>query len=146
MCLVSLNWLEPKKKQKLTWTCFPLAWFLKNLWGSFRSASGRQHTYRIRFPWSARPKWLPSLSLVAPNKFWPGFTFPKPGLSNFIGNRFAQPLDTDSFPLVISTKLTLITQACGPKQMLTWVQFPMAWFLKFYWCSFRSASGHQKYI
>ena len=34
-------------------------------------------------------------------------------------------------------------RACGPKPILTWVQFPSAWFLKSYWRSFRSALGHQ---
>ena len=81
-------------KQMLTWVHFPSACFLKFYWRSFRSASGHHHTYRICFAWPARPNWLSSLSLVDPNKFWPGFTFPQ------------------------------------------------AWFLKFYWCSFRSASAH----
>ena len=51
----------------------------------------------------------------------------------------------DLFPLACSTKfkLTLITQPCGPKHILTWVHFPSAWYLKFYWCLFRSTSGHQ---
>ena len=47
------------------------------------------HIYRICFPWPARPNWLSSLSLVDPNKFWPGFTFPRPGFSNFTGFCFA---------------------------------------------------------
>ena len=84
-----------ESKQILTWVHFPSACFLKFYWRSFRSASGHQHTYRIRFPWPARPNWLSSLSLVDPNKFWPGFTFPQPSFSNFIGVRFAQPLNTN---------------------------------------------------
>ena len=82
-------------KQMLTWVHFPSACFLKFYWRSFRSASGHHHTYRICFAWPARPNWLSSLSLVDPNKFWPGFTFPQPGFSNFIGVRFAQPLNTN---------------------------------------------------
>ena len=44
----------------------------------------------------------------------------------------------DSFPLACPTKLALITQPCGPKQIFIWPYFPSTWFLKFYWCSFCS--------
>ena len=82
-------------KQKLTSVYFPSVWFLKFYWRSFHSASGHQHTYGTRFSWPARPSWLSWLSLGDPNKFWPGFTFPQPSFSNFIGVRFAQPLNTN---------------------------------------------------
>ena len=62
----------------------------------------------------------------------------------FVSLSLWTPTDAyDSFAVACLTKLTLIIQPCGPKDMLTWVHFPSAWFLKFYWCSFRSASGHQ---
>ena len=138
-----------ESKQMLIWVHFPSACFLKFYWRSFRSASGHHHTYRIRFFWPARPSWLSWLSLVDPNKFWPGFTFPQPGFSNFIGVRFAQPLNTNihicriRFPWPARPNW-LVTQPSGPKQIFTCVRihFPSAWFLKFYWGSFSSASGH----
>ena len=79
----------------LTWVHFRSAWFLKFYWRLFCWAVGRQHTYRVRFPWPAQPNWLSSLSLVDPNKFWRGFAFPQPSFSNFIGVCFAQPLDAN---------------------------------------------------
>ena len=53
------------------WQGFPFAQpgFSNIYWGSFNSAFGHQQTYRVRFPWPARPNWLSSLSFVKPNKF-----------------------------------------------------------------------------
>ena len=76
------------------------------------------HTYRIRLPWSPRPIWLPSLSLVDPNKFWPGFTFPWLGSSNFIGVRFTRPLNTNTHNIIGFISLGLLDQTDSPSLSL----------------------------
>ena len=88
--------------------------------------------------------------LSGPKQILPCVRFPSARFLNF----FLRPFHSASghhqtyrvrfpWPARLIYKLTLITQLCGPKQILTWVHFPSAWFLKFYWRSFRSASGHQ---
>ena len=96
------NWLSSLSliggpKQIFTCVHFRSALFLKFFCHSFRSASGYLHTCTIRFSWPAWPNWLSSLSLLDPNKCWPVFTFPQPSFSNFIGLRFAQPLNTNIY-------------------------------------------------
>ena len=85
-----------------------------------------------------------------PNKFWPAFTFTQPGFSKTCWVRFPQPCVTNIAIGFVSLGLENLKKdvprfpwPSGPKQNLTCVDFPSSWFLKIYWCLFRSASRHQ---
>ena len=70
-------------------------------------------------------------------------TFIQPGISNACWICFRQTRSTNiSFPRPDFSSLTKHVP-CGPKQILTWVYFDSAWFLKILLGSFPSASWHQ---
>ena len=78
-------------------------------------------------------------SLVNPNKFWPLFTFPRPGFSNFLGARFTQPHGSNIYVHIGFVSLGLL----GPNKFSDGFTFPCRTFSKIYSRSFRSASQHQ---
>ena len=132
-------------KQFFTWVSFPSAWFLKNLLGyvslSFTAPTCREESFHCAsFPLAfwAQSKFdlgLLSLSLVSPK---------------LVGIRFPQLHGTNVWRRVVSLGLErqtkyvpLFPRPSGPKQNLTSVYFPSAWFLKTCWGTFPSASRHQ---
>ena len=73
---------------------------------------------------------LGSLVLVDPNTFWPELTFPwLHGTNAYI--EFV-PLRLES----LTKHVHRFPPPCESKQILTWVHFPSACFLQFYWRSF----------
>ena len=78
-------------KQNLTWVYFYSAWFLKNLLGSFPSASRHQRVQKSRFTRPREPNMcLVSLALLGPNKFWHGLLSLSLVSQKLVGVRFPQ--------------------------------------------------------
>ena len=108
---VSRGLLDP------TWVYFPLAWFLQKLLGLV-SLILAAPTYSI-------------VHRIIPLTFWIGTYFDLGLLSlglispKFIGACFAQPCSTN-----IHIHRILFPWPFGPKQILSWVYFPLAWFLQ----------------
>ena len=80
---------------------------------------------------------LVSLGLLDPNKFLHGFTFPQPSFSKTCWVRFPQLHGTNTYRRLVSLGLENLTKyvthfprPSRPKQILTSVYFPSAWFLK----------------
>ena len=115
MCIVSLRLVNPNK----FWPGFTFPQPVFSNFIGVRSLSHRTPTYIWDLFHLACSNWLSSLSLVDPNKFWPGYTFPQPDSSNFIGVRFTQPLDTNIHKRFVS--LGLLDQADSHHSAL-WTQ------------------------
>ena len=85
------------------------------------------------------------MCLVDPNKLWPGFTLTQSGFSKSCWVHFPQLQNTNVYIGYVSLGHGSLTKhvSCGSKQILTWVYFDSAWFLKILLGLFPSASWHQ---
>ena len=135
MCIVSLRLVNANK----FWPGFTFPQPVFSNFIGVRSLSHWTPTYIWDLFHLACSNWLSSLSLVDPNKFWPGFTFPQPSFSNFIGVRFAQPLNTNIHIGFVSLGLL------NPNKFWPEFTFSRSNFSKIYWGLFRSASQHQHF-